>query len=150
MLIPPVTLQERVDGVLRPWRDMSFQSDDALQVLQMRDGSFQHDAPIEAMKTIFNVHFSIVSQVNPHIVPFFYSPQGSAGRPIGWPWRNFRGGFISYLVEVWLKEDLQKNLSFLQKTGLLFNVFGVDWSYLFLQREQGDVTILPDVSLWDY
>jgi len=63
---------------------------------------------------------------------------------------NYRGGFISYLVEVWLKEDMIKNLKVLQKTGLLFNVFGVDWSYLFVQEEHGDITIVPNAGVSDY
>mmetsp|Transcript_76334 Transcript_76334/g.223829 ORF Transcript_76334/g.223829 Transcript_76334/m.223829 type:complete len:643 (-) Transcript_76334:98-2026(-) len=167
-LIPLVTLQEKVDGVLQPWKDMVWEKEEedvskglncsrrrkqeepSLEEVQMRDGSFETDVPIRAMQPLFNIRFSIVSQVNPHIIPFFFNPAGAAGRPIRWPWRNFRGGFLLYLLELWLKEDMIKNLVILQKTGLLFNIFGVDWSYLFIQQDHGDVTIVPRATASDY
>jgi hypothetical protein len=33
---------------------------------------------------------------------------------------------------------------------LLIEVFGVNWSYLYLQEARGDVTLIPDASLHDY
>lgn len=153
-LIPPARLQEKVGGVVRPWRGMVLEGSEAdndnLQEVVMRDGSFEKDVPIQAISSCFNVHFSIVSQVNPHIIPFFYHPTGVPGRPIRWPWRQYRGGFLVHLLEVWLKEDMVKNLLVLQKAGLLFNVLGVDWSYLFTQQDHGEVTIVPTATASDY
>lgn len=172
-LIPPVTLQEKVDGVTRPWSNMTWEKSedeqvtrlcrkrqkpveaasedpDNLQEVLMRDGSFESDVPVSAMSSLFNTHFSIVSQVNPHIIPFFYNPTGVPGRPIRWPWRKYRGGFLVHLLEVWLKEDMIKNLLILQKTGLLFNVLGVDWSYIWTQQNHGELTIIPTAGFFDY
>eukprot|EP00928_Gymnodinium_smaydae_P026149 TRINITY_DN20619_c0_g6_i2.p1 TRINITY_DN20619_c0_g6~~TRINITY_DN20619_c0_g6_i2.p1 ORF type:complete len:631 (+),score=161.16 TRINITY_DN20619_c0_g6_i2:52-1944(+) len=171
-LIKMVTLQERVDGVVRPWQDLVWEREiessfgrcprrksssaeepsgsENLREVQMRDGSFESDVPIEAMKSLFNTQFAMVVQVNPHITPFFYNASGAAGDPISWPWRNYRGGFLVYLIELWLKEDLIKNLKILQKTQLLFNVLGADWSYLFTQQDYGEVTIVPKANLRDY
>mmetsp|Transcript_17151 Transcript_17151/g.48981 ORF Transcript_17151/g.48981 Transcript_17151/m.48981 type:complete len:616 (+) Transcript_17151:69-1916(+) len=157
-LTPPVRLHEKVNGEERPWQFMSLDSPESptdgasgtLQDVLMRDGTFENDVPIAAMSKVFNIHFSVVSQVNPHIIPFFYHPTGVGGRPIRFPWRKYRGGFLVHLLEVWLKEDMTKNLTILQKTGLLFNVLGVDWSYLFTQQDHGEITIVPNAQVYDY
>ncbi|GBG31934.1 Patatin-like phospholipase domain-containing protein MGG_12849 [Hondaea fermentalgiana] len=55
-----------------------------------RDGSFQNELPFDALRQLFNVTFTVVSQVEPHISPFFYSHRGSAvylrtGSRMTWP-----------------------------------------------------------------
>ena len=45
------------------------------------DGSIRNDIPIEALAEVLNVQFSIVAQVNPHSLPFFFWAAGSVGRP---------------------------------------------------------------------
>jgi hypothetical protein len=40
------------------------------------DGSFVQDIPSEALQQAFGVRFTIVSMVEPHIAPFFFSPRG--------------------------------------------------------------------------
>src|SRR5690606_16178599 len=44
-----------------------------------RDGSFKTDIPTKPLHRLFNVNYTIVSQVNPHIVLFFYERRGSSG-----------------------------------------------------------------------
>mmetsp|Transcript_65455 Transcript_65455/g.189657 ORF Transcript_65455/g.189657 Transcript_65455/m.189657 type:complete len:631 (-) Transcript_65455:94-1986(-) len=151
-LILPVRLQQKRDGKVQPWQHTAWEAEegDNLQEVLMRDGSFESDVPISAMSSLFNTQFSIVSQVNPHIIPFFYYPTGVPGRPIRYPWRKYRGGFLVHLLEVSLKEDMTKNLLILQKTGLLFKVLGVDWSYIFTQQDHGEVTIVPNAIPYDY
>jgi len=46
-----------------------------------RDGSFKADIPINALESSFQANFFIVSQVNPHIAPFFYDTRGRQGAP---------------------------------------------------------------------
>lgn len=154
-LIPLVTLIEKLpDGTYRPYTGIQgedfSQTGESLDTVRMRDGSFESDVPVQAMGSFFNCQFNIVSQVNPHIIPFFFHPKGAIGRPIRWPWVRHRGGFLASLIECWCKEDMLKLLRVLRYTGMLFNVFGVDWSYLFLQEGQGDITIVPHASLSDY
>jgi len=152
-LMPPVQLMEKLpDGTLKPYNGVHGHSTDSesLDMIQMRDGSFESDVPVQAMGAFFNAHFSVVSQVNPHITPFFFNPKGAVGRPIRWPWKRHRGGFLAFLAECCLKEDMIKILKITRNTGMLFRMFGVDWSYLFLQEEQGDITIVPNVGLSDY
>ena len=43
-----------------------------------------------------------------------------------------------------------KSLRVLAGLDLLIEVFGVNWSYLYLQEGRGDVTLVPDVRAWDY
>lgn len=176
-MIPLVTLQEKVDGKLKPWRDMMWDQEavdekprnrrqarkcgrrsnspevlpeDTLAEVQMRDGSFESDVPIETTRALFNTQYSIVSQTNPHVIPFFYNGTGSAGQPIRWPWRNFRGGWLVYLIELWIKEDMIKIFNIFEKMGLLFNVFGVDWNMLYKDRDYGETTIVPNATVLDY
>mmetsp|Transcript_31202 Transcript_31202/g.70098 ORF Transcript_31202/g.70098 Transcript_31202/m.70098 type:complete len:332 (-) Transcript_31202:223-1218(-) len=138
--------------------DKSGESDEMLEFdipldnIRMRDGSFESDVPVQAMSELFNCHFTVVSQVNPHIVPFFYHSRGRDGRPSTWRlWAGgWRGGFVLSALELWLKEDLLKCLRVLAGLDLLIEVFGVNWSYLYLQEARGDVTLIPDVRLRDY
>lgn len=53
---------------------------------------------------------------------------------------GWRGGFILSALELWLKEDMIKSLKVLAGLDLLIEVFGVNWSYLYLQ-----VSTHPDV-----
>jgi predicted acylesterase/phospholipase RssA len=153
-LIPPVQLQEKApDGSIRPYMGGGQAEDndqESLDVLLMRDGSFQSDVPVQELRSLFNANFHIVSQVNPHIIPFFFCPSGDIGRPIRWPWKRWRGGFMLTFLISWLKEDMIRTLRVFRVTDITFKVFGVDWSYLFLQDSQGDITIVPNASFWDY
>ena len=72
-----------------------------------RDGSLRTDIPVEALNTYYNVNFTIVSQVNPHISLFYFAPKGTVGRPVSTSKRktsrekyaSFRGGFIATALE---------------------------------------------------
>lgn len=81
-----------------------------------KDGSLRTDIPLRALNLHFNVNFSIVSQVNPHINIFFFSSRGTVGRPVthrkgkGW-----RGGFLGSALEQYLKLDLAKWLKVLRR-----------------------------------
>lgn len=154
-LIPAVPLMERCpDGTLRHYEGVQGHAGEAgresLDMVSMRDGSFESDVPVQAMGCFFNCHFNIVSQVNPHIVPFFFNSKGAIGRPIRWPWVRHRGGFLASVIECWCKEDMLKLLRVMKTTGTLFSIFGVDWGYLFLQEQQGDITIVPNATVYDF
>lgn len=135
-----------------------------------RDGSLMMDIPERELHRLFNVNFSIVSQVNPHIVLFFFDRRGSAGSPTahrhgqGWlvqPMRDDgptpsdnlsirRGGFVASALVHHFKLDLQKWLALLKDFELLPRVLGTDVSDVFLQRFEGSVTIVPKPTLADY
>ncbi|MCP5169530.1 MAG: DUF3336 domain-containing protein [Hahellaceae bacterium] len=64
-LFPPVQLQQRIDG-----QERSYCADE-----RWADGSFATDIPRQRMSRLFNVNFFIVSQANPHILPFVQAKQ---------------------------------------------------------------------------
>jgi hypothetical protein len=141
-----------------------------------KDGSLRTDIPLKALNLHFNVNFSIVSQVNPHINLFFFSPRGSPGKckipclmyrdaaticrhklmlPSGRPvthrrGRGWRGGFLGSSLETSIKLDLQKYLKILRHLELLPRPLGQDWSEIWLQRFSGTITIWPKSVLSDY
>ncbi|CAF2626547.1 unnamed protein product [Rotaria sp. Silwood2] len=120
--------------------------------LKFRDGSFENDIPLNTLSEVFGCSYFLVSQTNPHIIPFFFNARGQGGLPSGWRLRGgaYRGGFLLAGIELLLKEDMKKNLRVLGMLDLLPTVFGQDWSFLFLQEFQGQITMVPHVRLIDY
>ncbi|KAF1984196.1 patatin-domain-containing protein [Aulographum hederae CBS 113979] len=116
-----------------------------------KDGSLRTDIPLKALNLHFNVNFSIVSQVNPHINLFFFSSRGSVGRPVTHRrGRGWRGGFLGSATEQYLKLDLTKWLKVLRHLELLPRPLGQDWSEIWLQRFSGTITIWPKSIISDY
>ncbi|KAI4126368.1 MAG: hypothetical protein LQ347_005000 [Umbilicaria vellea] len=116
-----------------------------------KDGSLRTDIPLKALNTHFNVNFSIVSQVNPHINLFFFSSRGTVGRPVTHRrGRGWRGGFLGSATEQYLKLDLNKWLKVLRHLELLPRPLGQDWSEIWLQRFSGTVTIWPKSKASDF
>ena len=141
ILNPIVLMRKTKDGTLVPY---SFGN-------KWKDGSLRTDIPLKALNIHFNVNFSIVSQVNPHINLFFFSPRGSPGRPVTHrKGRGWRGGFLGSTIETSVKLDLQKYLKILRHLELLPRIYGQDWSELWLQRFSGTVTIWPKTVISDF
>ena len=134
ILNPVVLMKKDKDGTLAPY---SFGH-------KWKDGSLRTDIPLKSLNLHFNVRFSIVSQVNPHINIFFFSSRGSVGRPVTHRrGRGWRGGFIGSAIEQYLKLDLTKWLKVLRHLELLPRPMGQDWSEIWLQRFSGTITIWP-------
>jgi hypothetical protein len=116
-----------------------------------KDGSLRTDIPLRALNAQFNVTFSIVSQVNPHVNIFFFSSRGTVGRPVthrkgkGW-----RGGFLGSALEQYLKLDMAKWLKVLRHLELLPRPLSQDWSGVFLQKFDGNITVWPKTVLSDF
>lgn len=109
-----------------------------------KDGSLRTDIPIKALNLHFNVNFTIVSQVNPHVNLFFFSSRGSVGQPVTHrKGRGWRGGYLGSAFEEYLKQDLRKWLKLLRNLELLPRLMGQDWSELWLQPFSGTITIWP-------
>jgi predicted acylesterase/phospholipase RssA len=134
ILNPVVLMKKNRDGTLSPY---SFGH-------KWKDGSLRTDIPLKSLYLHFNVRFSIVSQVNPHINLFFFSSRGSVGRPVTHRrGRGWRGGFLGSAAEQYLKLDLTKWLKVLRHLELLPRPLGQDWSEIWLQRFSGTITIWP-------
>ncbi|KAI9738113.1 MAG: hypothetical protein M1818_005541 [Claussenomyces sp. TS43310] len=141
ILNPVVLMMKQRDGTLAPY---SFGH-------KWKDGSLRTDIPLKALNLHFNVNFSIVSQVNPHINLFFFSSRGTVGQPVthrrgkGW-----RGGFLGSATEQYLKLDLNKWLKVVRHLELLPRPLGQDWSQVWLQAFTGTITIWPRSRISDF
>ncbi|RLV95711.1 Patatin-like phospholipase domain-containing protein [Spathaspora sp. JA1] len=123
-----------------------------------RDGSLRTDIPIDALNTYYNVNFTVVSQVNPHISLFFFAPKGTVGRPVSSPTRktkrekyaSLRGGFIATALEQLFRLEIKKWLQIIKSLDLLPNLMSQDWSNIWLQNFTGSITIWPRNRLKDF
>ncbi|MCJ1336254.1 hypothetical protein MMC09_001530 [Bachmanniomyces sp. S44760] len=141
ILNPVVLMQKTRSGKLAPY---SFGH-------KWKDGSLRTDIPLKALNLHFNVNFTIVSQVNPHINLFFFSSRGTVGRPVTHrKGRGWRGGFLGSAVEQYLKLDLNKWLKVLRHLELLPRPLGQDWSNIWLQQFSGTITIWPKTRISDF
>ncbi|KAJ1873495.1 hypothetical protein LPJ55_002243 [Coemansia sp. RSA 990] len=139
---PMVLLMKTRDGQVKPYTDSG---------VLWRDGSFRNDIPSTDLRASLNVQFTVVSQVNPHVSLFFYDRDGSIGQP---PARRYssvwRGGFIPSALEHMLKLDIRKWLRLLSDLNLMPLILSQDWSFVWLQKFDGDVTILPKSRISEY
>ncbi|KAK0125099.1 hypothetical protein ONS96_008965 [Cadophora gregata f. sp. sojae] len=141
ILNPVVLMMKTRTGTLTPY---SFGH-------KWKDGSLRTDIPLKALNLHFNVNFSIVSQVNPHINLFFFSSRGSVGQPVTHRrGRGWRGGFLGSATEQYLKLDLNKWLKVLRHLELLPRPLGQDWSEIWLQQFSGTITIWPRTVVSDF
>ncbi|KAK4705122.1 hypothetical protein P7C70_g1096, partial [Phenoliferia sp. Uapishka_3] len=159
ILNPVVLMTKDASGEVHPWE---FQG-------KHKDGSLRVDIPLrtpfltstvvdtearpfsESLHLMYNVNFSIVSQVNPHIHLFHFAPRGSPGRPVSHrSGKGWRGGFFLSAAEQFLKLELTKNFRVIRDLELLPELGGQNWSAVFLQKFEGTVTIWPKSRIWDW
>ncbi|KAJ2450093.1 hypothetical protein EV183_004514 [Coemansia sp. RSA 2336] len=139
---PMVLLMKTRDGQVKPYTDSG---------VLWRDGSFRNDIPSTDLRASLNVQFTVVSQVNPHVSLFFYDRDGSIGQPPARRYRSlWRGGFIPSALEHMLKLDIRKWLRLLSDLSLMPLMLSQDWSFVWLQKFDGDVTILPKSRISEY
>ena len=110
------------------------------------DGSVDNDIPITRLAELFNVNHFIVSQVNPHVVPFLGKEHGTV------PSLDNNTQTTTLANEGWMNRmaDLAKGevlhrLHVLSELGVFPTCFTKIRSVL-SQRYSGDITILPEVS----
>lgn len=134
-IFPPVPLMKKdIQGNTLPY----------MSRLKFVDGSVVSDLPIERLMHLYDVNFTIVSQTNPHVVPFL----NRWGRDEKISLANlpahllkseiqFHGqGVFDYLRKRVRPEILR------QMSGQMYTIMG--------QRYSGDVTISPSYRLRDY
>jgi predicted acylesterase/phospholipase RssA len=107
--------------------------------VKWEDGSVRADLPMERLRELFNINHFIVSQVNPHVIPFLSSSLSRAVDPIG--------TLISRLIE-FLTTSLKSTILNLIRSGLFPSPsvlrFMLDQTYV------GDITLVPPVRFRDY
>ncbi|KAG8533090.1 uncharacterized protein KY384_001873 [Bacidia gigantensis] len=117
---------------------------------QWIDGSVDNDIPMTRLAEMFNVNHFIVSQVNPHVVPFLMkdeglmkkSPQEATINPTVTPsWLDS----LSHLA----KDEALHRMHMLTDLGIFPNLLTKMVSVL-SQKYSGDITILPEISYADF
>ena len=80
-LFEPVELMAKRGDRIEPYHPSA---------LQYSDGSMEHDLPMQRVSELFNVNNFIVSQVNPHVLPFVDPVQTSPRfqLSVNWFWRS--------------------------------------------------------------
>jgi NTE family protein len=136
ILFPPVKLtSKRYDGEHTPY----------MATTRWVDGSVRSDFPQEKMARLYNLNYSIASQVNPHIVPFMQDDLSRFRRDVlSWPERIIRrqGEVITKGIMDFARERVGKIPSVRR---LLDHGYGV-----VDQRYYGDVNIIGNYSLRHY
>lgn len=148
-----------VPGILNPVVLM-MKNRDQVQPFSLgnkwRDGLLRTDIPLDALNNYYNVNFSVVSQVNPHISLFFFAPKGTVGRPVArrrilkGRYLTLRGGFIATALEQLFKLEITQWLQMIKTLDILPHFLEQDWLNIWLQRFTGSMTIWPRIRLKDF
>jgi len=134
-IFPPVKLMKKDhSGNLVPY----------MARLRFVDGSVVSDLPIERLMHLHDVNFTIVSQTNPHVVPFLgYRHRNEQPGLLGLPQQLLKSEFLFHGRGLF---DLMRRRV---RPELLRQVSGQMYTIL-AQRYYGDVTIAPRYSLRHY
>jgi TAG lipase/steryl ester hydrolase/phospholipase A2/LPA acyltransferase len=110
------------------------------------DGSVDNDLPMTRLAEMFNVNHFIVSQVNPHVVPFLVKDEeaitkdaNSEGSGPGWV----------YTLTNLAKDEALHRMQVLAELGIFPNMVSKCRSVL-SQKYSGDITILPEIDYKDF
>lgn len=121
--------------------------------LRFIDGSVDNDLPMSRLAEMFNINHFIVSQVNPHVVPFLpkddhLSPTQST--PDCRKPQQAQADNVDWLqtVTTLAKDEALHRLQFLTELGILPNLCTKLRSVL-SQKYSGDITILPEIAFHD-
>lgn len=136
ILFPPVRLiSKRYDGVHTPY----------LANTRWVDGSVRSDFPQERMARLYNLNYTIASQVNPHVVPFMQTDEQRFRKDLlSWPERIIRKqGKIAAMSAMDFTRSHMGRVPSVRR--LLDHGYGV-----IDQRYYGDVNIVGRYSLKHY
>lgn len=133
LLFPPVLLMTKDENGERvPY----------MPSLRWTDGSLKSDLPGIRLRRLHNVNHFIVSQTNPHVIPFMHGPQeelGLTGTLRAYAYNTVRGA-AQYAIGVGKLgvpvEGVRRQLD--------------NASSILEQDYRGNITILPKVTVWRY
>lgn len=112
------------------------------------DGSVDNDLPMTRLAEMFNVNHFIVSQVNPHVVPFLakedapYTAFGGSGQP-----SNGQSAWVSTIAKLAKSEALHR-MQIMAELGIFPNLVTKLRSIL-SQKYSGDINIVPSMGVLD-
>ncbi|KAK4201714.1 putative lipase [Triangularia verruculosa] len=116
------------------------------------DGSVDNDLPMTRLAEMFNVNHFIVSQVNPHVVPFLSKddrlyPATTPGKLRHQKESADSGAWLDTLTTL-AKEEALHRLHFMTELGIFPNLF-TKLRCILSQKYSGDITILPETAVKD-
>ncbi|KAL2797863.1 acyl transferase/acyl hydrolase/lysophospholipase [Aspergillus keveii] len=133
VVFSPFTLMAKdpLTGEPVPWNDLHK---------QYIDGSVDGDLPMNRLSEMFNVNHFIVSQVNPHIVPFL--PKDDEPKGVAVP----TSGLSRFLHSVshLAKDEMLHRMAVLTELGVFPNSFTKTISIM-NQKYSGDINIYPEI-----
>lgn len=115
------------------------------------DGSVDNDLPMTRLAEMFNVNHFIVSQVNPHVVPFLSKDDhlipGDTAK------QRERQGIGAdkewvYTLTALAKDEALHRLHFMAELGIMPNL-ATKFRSILSQKYSGDINILPETSMHD-
>jgi len=114
------------------------------------DGSVDNDIPMTRLAEMFNVNHFIVSQVNPHVVPFLVKEEEGIAKEALDATSNIHTGptWLGSLSHLAKGEALHR-MHTLAELGILPNLLTKTISVL-SQKYSGDITIFPEISYADF
>ena len=117
---------------------------------QWIDGSVANDLPMTRLAEMFNVNHFIVSQVNPHVIPFLVKEEDAIAEEVQQHGDRITPG-PSWLrnVSSLARDEALHRMTTLAEMGVMPNTFKKVASVI-SQKYSGDITILPQVSYADF
>ena len=114
------------------------------------DGSVDNDLPMTRLAEMFNVNHFIVSQVNPHVVPFLVKEEDSIAQEAQHDCGTVAAGptWLNSAAHLAKSEALHR-MHTLAEVGIFPNTLGKVISVL-SQKYSGDITIMPEISYADF
>jgi TAG lipase/steryl ester hydrolase/phospholipase A2/LPA acyltransferase len=109
------------------------------------DGSVDNDLPMTRLAEIFNVNHFIVSQVNPHVVPFLAKDEEIINAEVQQTSAFSAGPTWIHNMANLAKGEALHRLHVLSEMGIFPNYLSKARSVL-NQRYSGDITIFPSIS----
>lgn len=126
---PAQLLAKRKDGNLVPWSSADH---------SWIDGSVKSDLPMKIISEQFNVNHFIVSQVNPHVVPFLTNQIAKS-----WVYSSCQRVLNFCTDEIAMRCDQLSTLGILPSS--LHKLKSI-----ISQKYAGDITLMPDYQVSDY
>ena len=111
------------------------------------DGSVDNDLPMTRLAEMFNVNHFIVSQVNPHVVPFLAKDDEYVTRDAQKEGETGPGWV--YTLTNLAKDEALHRMQVLAELGVFPNLVSKCRSVL-SQKYSGDITILPAIAYKDF
>ncbi|KAK3059414.1 hypothetical protein LTS18_010925, partial [Coniosporium uncinatum] len=110
------------------------------------DGSVDNDLPMNRLAEMFNVNHFIVSQVNPHVVPFLAREEGTSNNDVQQMMAAVDPGssWLHTMASLAKGEALHR-MHVLAELGV-FPTYLTKVRSILAQRYSGDITILPEIN----